>query len=98
MIIRVFQVTTHPGKEEEFSRFFHDTAIPLMQRTEGLHSVTFGAARSESPTEFCMVMVWESLEALVAFVGEDYANPHILPEEAVMVQARSIKHYDLIEV
>ena len=43
-----------------------------------------------------MVMVWESLEALKAFVGEDYANPHILPEEAVMVQARSIRHYDLV--
>ncbi len=98
MIIRVFQVTTHPGKEAEFSTFFHETAIPLMQRTEGLHSVIFGAARAETPTEFCMVMIWESLEALKDFAGEDYANPHILPEEAVMVQARSIKHYDLVEV
>ncbi|WP_299847569.1 antibiotic biosynthesis monooxygenase [uncultured Roseovarius sp.] len=96
MIIRVFQVTTHPGKEAEFASFFHGTAIPLMQRTEGLHSVTFGAARPETPNEFCMVMIWDSLEALKAFVGEDYANPHILPEEAVMVQARNIKHYDLV--
>ena len=83
MIMRIFQVTTRPGKEAEFAEFFHSTAIPLMQRTEGLHSVTFGAARPETPTEFCMVMIWESLEALKAFAGEDYANPHILPEEAV---------------
>ncbi|MFD1160464.1 antibiotic biosynthesis monooxygenase family protein [Roseovarius aestuarii] len=97
MIIRVFQVTTHPGKEREFSNFFHNTAIPLMQRTEGLHDVTFGTARSESPADFCMVMVWESLAALKAFAGEDYANPHILPEEAILVRARSVKHYDLVD-
>ena len=97
MIIRVFQVTTRAGKEDEFSRFFHETAIPLMQSTKGLHSVTFGKARTETPREYCMVMVWESLAALKAFAGDDYANPHILPEEAAIVAARSIKHYELVE-
>lgn len=97
MIMRVFQVTTKPGKEEEFSRFFHETAIPLMNSTKGLVHVLPGAPRMESPREFSFVMVWESLEALKAFVGDDYQSPHIDPVETALVEARSIKHYDLVQ-
>ena len=28
MIMRVFQVTTHLGKDAEFGKFFHEKAIP----------------------------------------------------------------------
>ncbi|MBS8228145.1 antibiotic biosynthesis monooxygenase family protein [Vannielia litorea] len=95
MIMRIFQVVTRPGKEAEFARFFHDTAIPLMKSTPGIAQVLPGAARPESPREFSFVMVWESLEALKAFVGEDYTTPHIDPAEDALVESRSIRHYDL---
>ncbi len=97
MIIRIFQVTTHPGKQQEFSDFFHNTAIPLMQNTDGIISVLPGAARPETPTEFSFVMVWRDLEALKEFVGEDYDSPHIDPAEAELVASRTIKHYDLVD-
>lgn len=97
MIIRIFQVVTRPGKEAAFARFFHDTAIPLMQSTPGIVSVLPGAARDETPREFSFVMIWENLNALKAFVGEDYDTPHIDPAEAELVESRTIKHYDLVE-
>lgn len=97
MIMRVFQVTTHPGKEAEFARFFHETAIPLMRATPGLAALYPGAPRESTPREFCMVMVWESLAALKAFVGEDYENPHLHADEAELVAARTIRHYELVE-
>ncbi|HSF95555.1 MAG TPA: antibiotic biosynthesis monooxygenase [Thermohalobaculum sp.] len=97
MIMRVFQVTTHPGKEGEFGKFFHETAIPLMKRTPGLVKVIPGAPRPKSPTEFCMVMVWKDLDSLKAFVGEDYQSAHIHPDEAELVKARTIKHYEMVE-
>lgn len=97
MIMRIFQVTTHPGKEAAFARFFHETAIPLMQGTEGIVSVLPGAARAETPREFSFVMVWRDLEALKAFVGEDYDSPHVDPAEAELVAERRIRHYDLVE-
>jgi len=97
MIIRIFQVTARPGKEEEFGKFFHETAIPLMKGTEGIVSVLPGAPRPESPREFSFVMVWKDLDALIAFVGEDYQSPHIDPLGEELVESRSIKHYDLVE-
>ena len=95
--MRIFQVTTRPGKENEFSRFFHETAIPLMKRTKGIVSVLPGAPRPDSPREFSFVMVWKDFASLKAFVGEDYQSPHIDPAEAELVESRSIKHYDLVE-
>lgn len=97
MIMRIFQVVTRPGKEEEFSRFFHETAIPLMKSTKGIVSVLPGAPRADSPREFSFVMIWEDLDALKAFVGEDYQSPHIDPSEAELVESRSIKHYSLVD-
>jgi quinol monooxygenase YgiN len=98
MIMRIFQVTTHPGKEADFGRFFHETAIPLMTSTDGCVTVLPGAARPETPREFSFVMVWRDLDALKAFAGEDYASPHIDPAEAELVASRTIRHYDFVEV
>ncbi len=98
MILRLFQVTTRPGKEAEFSRFFHEVAIPLMNTTDGIVSVMPGAARAESPREFAFVLVWRDLDALKAFVGEDYTTPHIDPAEDALVESRTIRHYDLAEI
>jgi heme-degrading monooxygenase HmoA len=97
MIMRVFQVTTHPGKEAEFGKFFHETAIPLMRRTPGLLNVIPGAPRAGSPDEFCMVMIWNDLDSLKAFTGEDFESAHIHPDEAELVKARTIKHYEMVE-
>ncbi len=97
MIMRIFQVRTRPGKEAEFATFFHDTAIPLMKATDGIVEVLPGAPRPETPREFSFVMVWRDLDALKAFVGEDYASPHIDPAEAELVEERTIRHYELVE-
>ncbi|MCR9086778.1 MAG: hypothetical protein NXH97_08545 [Rhodobacteraceae bacterium] len=97
MILRVFQVTTQPGKAADFAAFFHDTAVPLMLSVDGLLAVLPGAARHETPDAFAFVMLWRDLDALKAFVGEDYASPHIHADEAALVAARSITHYDLVE-
>lgn len=97
MIMRIFQVTTREGKEAEFFRFFHDTAIPLMRSTDGIVEVLPGAPRPDSPRDFAFVMVWRDIGALKAFVGEDIHSPHIDPEEAELVEERVIRHYDLVE-
>jgi hypothetical protein len=97
MIMRIFEVVVRPGKEKAFAKFFHETAIPLMKRTEGLVSVLPGAARKDSPRDFSFVMIWKDLVSLKAFVGDDYKTPHIDPAEADLVEFRSIKHYDLVE-
>ena len=97
MIMRVFQVTTKEGKEEQFGDFFHNVAIPLMRGTEGIVQVLPGAPRTDSPREFSFVMIWKDLASLKAFVGDDYQTPHIDPAEAELVASRKITHYELVQ-
>jgi len=96
MIIRVFEVTVHEGKEEAFREFLVSTALPLMRRQEGLVSITAGAPRPETPRRFCLVMVWRDLEALAAFAGPDWQQAHVHPDEAELVDARRLTHYELV--
>lgn len=96
MIMRIFQVRVREGKEQEFSDFFYNTAIPLMNGTDGIVQVLPGSPRTESPREFSFVMVWRDLTSLKAFVGDDYQSPHIDPAEAELVESRTIKHYNLV--
>ena len=54
MIMRIFQVVVKAGKEEEFGKFFHETAIPLMRGTKGIVRVLPGAPRADAtPVQFC---------------------------------------------
>lgn len=95
MIMRVFRVTVHADKIEDFRKFFLETGIPLTRSQPGLLSLTPGLPRPETPDQFCMVMVWEDLAAMKAFVGDDWRNPHIHEDEAKLVKSREIDHYDL---
>lgn len=42
-------------------------------------------------------MVWRDLEALKAFVGEDWENPHVDLVEEDLVESWVIRHYELVE-
>lgn len=40
-------------------------------------------------------MLWRDLDALKAFVGEDWQKPHIHPDEEGIVKERFLYHFDL---
>jgi heme-degrading monooxygenase HmoA len=96
MLMRVFQFTVHDGKEAEFRDFFEHTALPLMQRQDGLVSITAGTPRPETPQEFCMVMLWRDLDALKAFAGDGWRDAHVHADEALLVKARRVSHYEVV--
>lgn len=85
----------HDGKQPEFEHFFRNTAVPLMKSQPGIVSITAGVPRPETPNEFCMVMVWRDVESMKAFVGEDWREAHIHPDEAELVRERFLHHYEL---
>ncbi len=95
MIVRVFQVSVYENKVDAFQKFFTETAMPLMQRQPGLVSLTAGLPRPETPTDFCMVMVWDNVESLRAFAGDDWQQPHIAEDEVELVRERRLAHYEL---
>ena len=95
MIMRIFRVTIHDDKIEEFRDFFLKTAVPLMRGTDGIEAIHFGLPLPEAPNRFAIVMIWRDLDALRSFVGEDWQVAHIHPDEKGIVKDRYLDHYEL---
>ena len=96
MILRVFRATIHEGKVAAFADFFNTIAIPELKKTAGLVSFAVGKPRAETPNQFCMTMVWKDEAAIEAFVGGNWREARIDPEEKDLIASSSVEHYDLM--
>jgi heme-degrading monooxygenase HmoA len=96
VIVRVFRPTIHPGKEAEFEAFLRDVAIPLVSQQSGLVAQHVGRPRDGSSTEFVYVTVWQDVESIRAFAGEDWEQAVITPDEEHLLKETWIGHYELL--
>jgi len=96
MIIRVFRPTIRPGKQAEFESFLRDTAVPLVSRQAGLVAQRVGRPRDPSSTEYLYVTVWEDVESIRAFAGEQWQAALITPDEEHLLQETWIGHYEAV--
>ena len=94
MIIRVFRASVHPGKQHEFHQFVMDKALPEIKANPGLVSVMVGQPIDPLSTDFLMVLVWQDLDALKGFAGEQWENPVIDPAEAHLLKETFVYHYE----
>jgi heme-degrading monooxygenase HmoA len=96
VIIRVFTPTIHPGKENEFEAFLRDTAVPLVARQAGLVAQHVGRPHGPPATEYVYVTVWEDVESIQAFAGEDWQEAVITAEEEHLLKQTRIVHYEVL--
>lgn len=97
MVIRVFRARIHSGKEAEFERFVLDTGVPMVKAQEGCTHVTVGKSRWSEQPEFVVITHWRSVDALRAFVGPDWQEAVVEPEEEHFLAAVFCDHYETIE-
>ena len=98
MIIRVFRASVHPGKQREFHQFVLNKALPKIKANPGLVSVMFGEPIDSLSTGFVMVLVWQDLNALKGFAGEQWQNAVIDPDEAHLLKETFVYHYEAAEI
>jgi heme-degrading monooxygenase HmoA len=92
-IVRVFRAVVHSGKEEEFKSFFLNDAVPLLRKHKGLVSIQVGFPREETPQEFLMTTVWNSIETLSEFSGVNWYEAVIAPREERLLARVEVNHY-----
>jgi quinol monooxygenase YgiN len=97
VIVRVFRVRVHSGKEDEFERFVIETGIPTVKAQKGCSHVTAGQSRWNEQPEFVVVTHWPSVEALQAFAGPDWQKAVIEREEEHMLAQVFCDHYEAID-
>lgn len=87
MIARIWRGWAAPDNADEYQRIVLGEVIPAIEarRIPGFRSIDLmRRARPEGDVEFTTIMWFDSLEAIVEFMGDDYEVAHV-PELARQV-------------
>ncbi len=99
MISRHWKGIALPGQAESYASHLRHETFPGLAAIPGFVRATVLCREAEGGTEFLVVTLWESLEAIRAFAGAD-------PEEAVVPAAvrammldydRRVVHYEVTD-
>ena len=94
MIIRVFRAKIRPDMVADFKRMVQEQSIPWLTSTQGLRGYVAGGPLGDEEREFVMVTLWQGLEALKGFVGENWRTPVVTADEAPLVEEMVAHHYE----
>lgn len=83
MIVRVWHGWTSRDDADAYERFLGGTLFPqLRERVSGFRGAWLLRRPSGEEEEFVVLTLFESLDAIRAFAGDDYETPVIEPEAA----------------
>ena len=95
MIIRVFRATTKPGKAQEFREMLERLSIPMVKAAKGMLGYYVGAPVDPGISEFTVTTLWQDLDSVKAFAGDDWNRSVIPPDEIPLIAESFIHHYEV---
>jgi len=101
MICRIWRGWTTPENAPPYEAIVRGEVIPEIEarRIPGFRSLDLMRRSTQDGVEFATIMWFDDLDAVVAFVGEDYEVAHV-PERARAVLSRFDErsaHYEVID-
>lgn len=101
MICRLWRGWTTPDKADAYERIVRGEVIPGIEakRIPGFRHIDLMRRDLDDEVEFQTLMWFDSLDAIKAFTGEDYAVSHV-PAAARAVLSRfdeRAAHYEVID-
>ena len=98
MICRSWRGVVRPDSPDAYIEHLRARTFPQLARIAGFQGVSLMRRTLAIGVEFIVQTRWESLEAIVAFAGED-AEAAVVPEEArrLMVEYdERARHYEVV--
>jgi heme-degrading monooxygenase HmoA len=100
MISRHWRGIARPKRAEEYVRHLKTETFPKLASLAGFIRASILTRAVEAGTEFQIVTVWSSREAIRAFAGEDAevaVVPHVVQELMVSFDA-TVAHYEIVDI
>jgi heme-degrading monooxygenase HmoA len=88
MIARIWNGAVSRLDGDAYAAYMNETGIAGYAQTPGNRGVWMLRRDLEGKTEFVMFTLWDSLEAVKAFAGEDYETAVFYPEDELSHRAR----------
>lgn len=99
MIARTWKGAVRREDADAYAAYMRDTGVPGYAGTPGNRGVWMLRRDAGSRTEFMMFTLWDSMDAVKAFAGEDYETAVFYPEDDRFLVEREIRsaHYEVVE-
>lgn len=99
MISRHWKGVAKLGEADNYIHHLKADTFPKLSAIDGFISASILKRPVDQETEFLIVTVWESIEAIKAFAGEK-EDVAVVPEvvQAMMIEYdRKVRHYEVAE-
>ena len=95
MILRVTRTRVIPGHENQVLEIVREMSTGMRDSVPGLRWVSFGRALdSDQVMSLVSVTLWDSLDALIAVMGDGWATGSILPGSEGYVLEMTVEHFE----
>jgi heme-degrading monooxygenase HmoA len=97
MIARIWRGAVRRQDGDAYAEYMDRTGVAAYKATPGNRGVWMLRRDAGERTEFVMFTLWESLDAVKAFAGEDYETAVFYPEDDRFLVERDLKcaHYEV---
>lgn len=98
MIARIWHGVTPREKADEYVEYVSKTGIQELEATPGNKGVYFLRRLSGERAEFLVLSLWDSIEAIRAFAGEEIEKARYYPEDKdYLVELEpGVAHYEVM--
>jgi heme-degrading monooxygenase HmoA len=99
MISRHWKGIVKPGCADAYIAHLERETFPSLRKLPGFVDASFLRRDTDEGTEFQIVTVWQSLDAIQAFAGHD-PSVAVVPDAAQRLMAtwdRFVVHYEIVE-
>jgi heme-degrading monooxygenase HmoA len=95
MIARLWRGLTQAAHADEYLDYLRATGLKDYAATDGNRGVWVLRRDLDDKTEFLLISLWESLEAIKRFAGSDYEKAVYYPEDTrfLLQLEQSVIHY-----
>ena len=100
MIARVWQGYTNPEHAAAYEAMLKPELLPGIGKAKGFKTSYLLRRDAGDEVEFITIILWESLDAIRAFAGQDY-EISIVPEERRQYLSRhddKAQHYEIVSI
>ena len=98
MIARLWHGITAASKADEYLEYLDKTGIQDYRATEGNLSVQLLRRIEGEQAHFLIITLWESVEAIKKFAGEEYEKARYYPEDQYFLLEfeEKVVHYEVM--
>ena len=97
MIARTWTGTVRRSDADAYAGYIRDTGFTEYARTAGNRGAWMLRRDEGDRTEFITLSLWESVEAIRAFAGDDIEAAVLYPEdERYLLGESTVAHYDVV--